>query len=272
MSDVVDILRRRLSGEYEVDEFGFDPELTEEVLLRIARPLYRDWWRVEWRGIERIPSEGAALLVANHSGAVPFDAVVMKFGVLDHHPARRHVRLLAADLALRMPVIGELARKSGNTLACEEDALRLLERGELVGVFPEGFKGVGKHFRDRYKLQRFGRGGFIELALRTGVPIVPVSIVGAEEIYPMIAQARPLARALGLPYVPITPFFPWLGPLGMIPLPSKWLIEFGEPIPTDGHGPEAWRDGLTVFELTEQIRGTIQAMLDRNLAARGSAF
>ena len=132
----------------------------------------------------------------------------------------------------RLPVLSELARKSGATLACNPDAERLLRAGELVGVFPEGFKGVGKPFRDRYKLQRFGRGGFVSAALRTGAPIVPVSIVGAEEIYPMIGNITPLARLLGLPYFPVTPTFPWLGPLGLLPLPSKWLIEFGEPIET----------------------------------------
>ncbi|HEX9892090.1 MAG TPA: lysophospholipid acyltransferase family protein [Actinomycetota bacterium] len=271
-SELLDFLRRRLTGEYDVDEFGFDPELTEKVLMKIARPFYRDWWRVEWVGLENVPAEGSALLVANHSGTIPFDAVIMKFGILDHHPAARHVRLLAADLAFRMPFIGELARKSGNTLASEEDAFRLLAGGELLGVFPEGYKGVGKKFKDRYKLQRFGRGGFIEIALRAKAPIVPVSIVGAEETYPLIAHAKPLARAFGLPYFPITPFFPWLGPLGLIPLPSKWVIEFGEPIPTDGFPDDAWQDGLTVFELTDQVRDTIQQTLYKNLMHRRSVF
>jgi 1-acyl-sn-glycerol-3-phosphate acyltransferase len=156
----------------------------------------------------------------------------------------------------------------GNTLACHEDALRLLRSGELVGVSPEGYKGVGKRFRDRYRLQRFGRGGFVEVALRAGAPIVPVAIVGSEEIYPMIANAKSLARLFGFPYFPITPTFPWLGPLGLIPFPSKWIVEFGEPIPTDGYGPDAWQDAMLVFELTDRIRDTIQQMLYRNLARR----
>ena len=150
----------------------------------------------------------------------------------DEHPAHRHLRLLGADLVFRMPVLSELARKSGGTLACNPDAERLLRAGELVGVFPEGFKGVGKPYSDRYKLQRFGRGGFVSAALRTGTPIIPVAIVGAEEIYPMLGDIKPLARLLGMPYFPVTPTFPWLGPLGLVPLPSKWLIEFCEPIPT----------------------------------------
>jgi 1-acyl-sn-glycerol-3-phosphate acyltransferase len=157
-------------------------------------------------------------------------------------------------------------------LACDEDALRLLRGGELVGVFPEGYKGVGKGYRNRYKLQRFGRGGFVELALRTGVPIIPAAIVGSEEIYPMIYNAKTLARMGGFPYFPITPFFPWLGPLGLIPLPSKWIIEFGEPIPTDEFPRDAWQDSMLVFELTDRVRDSIQQMLYKNVLARKNVF
>jgi 1-acyl-sn-glycerol-3-phosphate acyltransferase len=272
VEEALAFLRRRLAGDYEIDEFGFDRELTEVVLAPLARLLHEKWFRVDWEGIERVPSTGPALLVANHAGTIPVDAVIMKFGVLDRHPARRHVRLLAADLAFRMPFIGELARKSGNTLATDEDAERLLANGELLGVFPEGYKGVGKPFSERYKLQRFGRGGFIETALRARVPIVPVAIVGSEEIYPLLSQATPLARMLNLPYFPITLFFPWLGPLGMIPLPSKWIVEFGEPIATDGYPEDAWQDGLLVFDLTDRVRDEIQQMLYRNLMRRGRVF
>jgi 1-acyl-sn-glycerol-3-phosphate acyltransferase len=193
--------------------------------------------------------------------------------LLDHHPAHRHLRMLGADLVFSLPVVASLARKSGNTLACNEDAERLLRSGELVGVWPEGFKGIGKPFRERYKLQRFGRGGFVSAALRTGVPIVPCSIVGAEEIYPMIGNAKTLARALGLPYFPITPTFPLLGPLGAVPLPSKWLIEFGPPVDTAGLGGVAAADDpMLVFNLTDQIRETIQQTLYRLLMRRRSVF
>jgi 1-acyl-sn-glycerol-3-phosphate acyltransferase len=272
LEPVLDFVVRRVTGDYEVDPFGFDRELTERVLAPLVRPLHRDYFRTEWIGPENVPTEGPALVVMNHAGTIPVDALVLKFGLYDQHPAHRHLRLLAADLAFRMPFVAPLARKMGNTLACTEDALALLRSGELVGVAPEGYKGVGKPFSQRYRLQRFGRGGFVELALRSGAPIVPVAIVGSEEIYPMIANAKPLARAFGFPYFPITPTFPWLGALGAIPLPSKWIVEFGEPIPTDVHGPDAWQDAMLVFELTDRVRDTIQQMLYRNLARRRSAF
>jgi 1-acyl-sn-glycerol-3-phosphate acyltransferase len=269
---VLDFLVRRATGAYDIDPLGFDRELTERVIAPIVRPLHRTYFRTAWIGLENVPSDGPALLVMNHAGTVPMDALVLKFGLFDEHPAHRHLRLLAADLAFRMPFVGSLARKMGNTLACHEDALQLLQAGEIVGVAPEGYKGVGKPFRERYHLQRFGRGGFVEVALQAGAPIVPVAVVGSEEIYPMIANAKPLARVFGLPYFPITPTFPWLGPLGAIPLPSRWVVEFGEPIPTDGYGADARQDAMLVFELTDRIRDTIQQMLFRNVARRRSAF
>jgi 1-acyl-sn-glycerol-3-phosphate acyltransferase len=265
-------LRRRITGDYEVDEFGYDEELTDQVLMSLLRPLFDSYFRVEVRGVENIPDTGGALVVANHSGTLPLDALMAQVAVHDHHPAGRHLRLLAADLVFVLPVVNELARKAGHTLACAEDAQLLLERGEVVGVMPEGFKGLGKPFSDRYKLQRFGRGGFVSTALRTGVPIVPCSIVGAEEIYPMVGNAKVLARLLGFPYFPLTPTFPWLGPLGMVPLPTKWTIQFGEPIATDGYAPEAADDPMLVFNLTDQVRETIQHTLYKLLVQRRSVF
>ncbi|MFI8357603.1 lysophospholipid acyltransferase family protein [Streptomyces cyaneofuscatus] len=265
-------LRRRVTGDYEVDEFGYDKELTDQVLMSALRPLADKYFRVEVKGIENIPSEGGALVVANHSGTLPLDGLMLQVAVHDNHPAERHLRLLAADLVFQLPVVNELARKAGHTLACAEDAQRLLELGEIVGVMPEGFKGIGKPFGDRYKLQRFGRGGFVSTALRAGTPIVPCSIVGAEEIYPMIGNAKTLARLLGFPYFPITPTFPWLGPLGAVPLPTKWTIQFGEPIPTDGYPPEAAEDPMLMFNLTDQVREQIQHTLYKLLVQRRSVF
>ncbi|OEV07559.1 glycerol acyltransferase, partial [Streptomyces nanshensis] len=265
-------LRRRLTGEYEVDDFGFDEELTDQVLMTLLRPVFEKYFRVEVRGVENIPADGAALVVANHSGTLPLDGLMLQVAVHDEHPADRHLRLLGADLVFVLPLVNELARKAGHTLACAEDAQTLLERGEVVGVMPEGFKGLGKPFADRYKLQRFGRGGFVSTALRAGAPIVPCSIVGAEEIYPMVGNSRTLARLFGFPYFPLTPTFPWLGPLGAVPLPTKWTIQFGEPVPTDGYPPEAAEDPMLMFNLTDQVRETIQHTLYKLLVRRRSVF
>ena len=265
-------LRRRITGEYEVDEFGFDEDLTHHVLLNLLRPLYERYFRVEARGLERVPAEGGALIVANHSGTLPLDALMTQVALWDHHPAERHLRMLAADVVFTTPYVGEFARKAGHTLACNPDAQRLLAGGEVVGVWPEGFKGIGKPFAERYRLQRFGRGGFVSAALRTGTPIIPTAIVGAEEIYPKLGDLKPLARLLNLPYFPLTPTFPWFGPLGLVPLPSKWYIVFGEPIDTSGYDPAAAEDPMLVFNLTDQVRETIQDTLYRVLLQRRSVF
>lgn len=272
VAEALAFLRRRLTGDYEVDLFGFDEELTDRVLMPMVRPLYKQWFRVDVRGIENVPAEGAALVVANHSGTIPVDSLMTQVAVHDEHPARRHLRTLGADLVFRLPVVADLARKSGTTLACNEDTERLLGSGELVGVWPEGFKGVGKPFSERYKLQRFGRGGFVSAAVRAGVPIIPCSIVGAEEVYPLIGNVEPLARLFGLPYLPVTPTFPWLGFFGLIPLPSKWIIQFGSPIPTDDLGAGAADDPMLVFDLTDRVRETIQHTLYTLLTERGNPF
>ena len=225
-------LRRRLSGDFTIDEFGFDADFTDHFCLPLLRPLYRSWFRVEVRGVENLPAEGGGLVVANHSGTIPVDSLMTQVAVHDEHPQHRHLRMLGADLVFSTPVMGQLARKSGSTLATSPDAERLLRGGELVGVWPEGFKGVGKPFSERYKLQRFGRGGFVSAAISAGVPIIPCSIVGAEEIYPLLGNIKALARLVGAPYAPVTPTWPLLGPLGLVPLPSKWIIEFGVPVQT----------------------------------------
>ena len=265
-------LRHRLTGEYPVDDFGFDPELTDAVLMPLLRAIYEKWFRVTVTGAANLPAGTGALVVANHSGTLPWDAVMTAVAVHDNHPERKHLRMLGADLVFKVPVLGSIARKTGQTLACSSDAQRLLRAGEVVGVWPEGFKGIGKPFSERYRLQRFGRGGFVTTALRAGVPIIPCSIVGAEEIHPKIADIRPLARLLGLPYFPITPLFPLLGPLGAVPLPTKWTIDFGEPVRTDLAAPDTDQDHSLVLDMAEQVRETIQGTLNGMLAARESVF
>jgi 1-acyl-sn-glycerol-3-phosphate acyltransferase len=265
-------MARRLKGDYPIDEFGYDKELTREVLIPLIRPLYERYFRVRTLGVNRIPYEGPALLVANHSGTIPIDAVMMQYAVATEHPAERVVRMVGADLVWTTPFVSHLARKTGNAVACDEDAYALLERDRLVAVFPEGFKGVGKGWSERYKLQRFGRGGFIEVALRARVPIVPVAIVGAEEAFPMVGNAKTLASLLRFPYFPITPTFPLLGPLGLLPLPSRWVIEFGEPIDMGQYPGDAADDKMFVFDLADSIRDRIQQMVYKGLKYRGGTF
>ncbi|SFB40401.1 1-acyl-sn-glycerol-3-phosphate acyltransferase [Nocardioides alpinus] len=270
LAELMAFVRRRLEGDYEVDDYGFDRELTERFFMAALRPVAEKWFRLEVRGLENIPAEGGALVVSNHSGTVPLDGLMTMLAV--HDNAHRFLRPLGADLVFKMPVVSSLARKGGATLACTEDAERMLSGGDLVGVWPEGFKGIGKPFSERYKLQRFGRGGFVSAALRTGVPIIPLSVVGAEEIYPLVGNVPSLARLLGVPYIPITPFFPWLGPLGMVPLPSKWILEFGEPIRTDSYDAAEAEDPMLVFNVTDQVRETIQHTLFDLLRERDGVF
>ena len=274
MADLInsagEVLANRVTGAYEVDEFGFDEHFHRTVWLPLWRPLFEHWFRVEVIGAENIPESGAGLIVSNHAGVLPLDGLMTSVAVHDH--AGRSLRLLAADLAMTLPFSAPLARRAGATLACSADAERLLSSGEVVAVWPEGFKGLGKPFADRYRLQRFGRGGFVSTALAAGAPIIPCSVVGSEEIYPKIGEIPAIARLLGLPYMPITPTFPLLGGLGGIPLPTKWTMEFGEPIETAHLGPEAADDPMVVFEITDQVRETIQNTLFRNLARRGSVF
>ena len=272
VAQVLAYIRRRVDGDYEVDDIGYDADFTEHVFYPMLRPIYRHWFRVEVRGVENIPATGGALVVSNHSGTVALDSLMVQLAIHDEHPQHRVMRALGADLVFQTPFLGTIARRSGSTLAASEDAERLFGQGELVGVFPEGFKGVGKPFSERYKLQRFGRGGFVAAALKAQVPIIPCSVVGAEEIYPIIGNMGTVARLIGMPYAPITPTFPLLGPLGLVPLPSKWVIEFGAPIATESHGPGAADDPMLVFDLTDQVRETIQQTLYTLLMQRRSVF
>lgn len=255
----------------EVDDFGLDPAYAARV-QPFFDFLYKRYFRVETVGASNIPSEGRCLIVANHSGTFPYDGVMMKTAIVHTHPGKREMRWLAEDFIFYLPFLGAFMNRIGAVRACQENAERLLKQGRLVGVFPEGVKGIGKLFRERYKLQRFGRGGFIRLCLRTETPIVPCAVIGAEESAPMLMRLEYLANLFGVRYLPITPTFPALGPLGLVPAPTKWRIEFGEPIRFDGYGPEAADDSLLVGRLTEKVRSTIQTMLDRGVADRRSVW
>jgi 1-acyl-sn-glycerol-3-phosphate acyltransferase len=272
LQSALETLGRRLRGEYREDEWGFDEEFAEAV-YPLFEFLYDVYWRVQATGVGHLPAHGRALLVSNHAGSLfPFDASMILGAVMKEHPLPRWARFMVLDWAFVLPYLSSFMRRVGGVPASPFNAMRLLEQDELVMVFPEGIKGTGKPFSERYRLQRFGRGGFVEVALRTGAPIVPVAVVGSEEIYPKIAESRTLARAVGAPFAPITPTFPWLGPLGLIPLPSRWRIEFCEPIDLGEHGADAADDRRVVFDVSEQVRETIQQKLFENLAKRGSAF
>jgi 1-acyl-sn-glycerol-3-phosphate acyltransferase len=256
----------------ETDPFGFEPAFLE-ALLPLARWVHDHYFRVESRGLEHIPDAGRVLLVANHSGTLPFDAAMVFAAVRFQHPAHRHVRALVEDFTYHLPWLGLFMSRVGAVRACQENALRLLEADEATLVFPEGVKGIGKLYRKRYVLQRFGRGGAIRLAAKAGAPIVPVAIVGAEEAMPLISRMSWLAGPLGLPYIPITPTLPWLGLAGLIPYPTKWFIDFGEPLALGDGDPEALvNDRVRVNRLNEELRARVQALVDARLAERRSVF
>jgi 1-acyl-sn-glycerol-3-phosphate acyltransferase len=253
----------------EVDEFGLDPAAVER-----SRPLLdflcERWWRVEVEGLEQLDPEEPALLVANHSGLLPYDGLVLAH-VIERAIGRRP-RFLVADWLVTLPFAQPRLARLGGVRACRENAQRLLRAGHSVIAFPEGAKGATKVFADRYRVQRFGRGGVVRVALEERVPLVPVSVVGAEEAHPILFKLRTMARSVGLPFVPVTPTFPWLGPAGLLPLPSKWRIRIGAPMPTDGVGAESADDEVLISRMTEDLRQRIQSMLDEDRRARAGVF
>jgi 1-acyl-sn-glycerol-3-phosphate acyltransferase len=266
-----DMIKRHFTGEYETDEWGMDWELSD-ALRPLFSFLYKIYWRVETSGIENIPIEGRVLLVANHSGQLPWDATMVSTAVATEHPAQRMVRTLYDDWVSRVPFLSAWSARLGQALATVENGTRLLEQDEVVAVYPEGDKGVGKLFKDRYKLARFGDAGFVTMALNAQAPIIPVSVVGAEETYVSLANSRTMARVTGLPSFPISPTFPWLGLLGLVPLPSKWYIDFGQPIPMDDLQPEAASNLVLVSQFADSVRHTVQEMLLDRLGQRRSVF
>lgn len=248
-----------------VDEMGRDPVYAAR-FAPVLDLLYRRYFRARTEGVEHIDSSGRAILVANHSGALPYDALMLMRAVELEHPAHRRVRPLLEDDVFHAPFLGPFMNRLGGVRACPENAERLLADGEVVAVFPEGIQGSAKLYRDRYRLQRFGRGGFIKLALRTRSPIIPVAIVGAEEASPTLARVEWLGRAMGISQLPVSP-------AGVLPLPSKWSLRFGAPIDLGAEHPrEAADDRLLVARLADRVRTQIQEMIDELLSQRGSAL
>ena len=269
-------LRRMLSAystdqrSLEVDEFGLDPFYLERARVLLDF-LYDRWWRVKVAGAENLPAEGRVLFVANRSGVLPYDGLMIAHAVERSHPSHQRPRFLAADWIGTLPFSQPLLARLGGVRACPENAERLLRGGHWVVTFPEGQKGALKPFRERYRLQRFARGGFVSLALRLDATIVPVGVVGAEEVHPVLFHPTLPRRLLGFP-LPVTPTFPLAGPLGLVPLPSQWRIRFGQPLRADDLMRGRANDALYVNQVRDEIRNTIQSLLEEEVHRRSSVF
>jgi 1-acyl-sn-glycerol-3-phosphate acyltransferase len=255
----------------DVDEWGRS-ERTRAVIRQLYGPIYRHWFRAEWEGLEKIPATGGALLVANHAGAIPADAPAIMHGIEEE--VHRPVYGLADYLFRSLPVIGTAWSRGGGVAAHPDNAYRLLrEQQQLVLVFPEGTKGTGKLFSERYRLRRFGRGGFVEIAMRAGVPVIPIVVVGAEEAMPMIAKSTRLARMVGLPYAPLTVNMLLLGPLGLVTyFPAKFKLRVLDPVTFDVAPDEDRYPRSRVFEGAESVRRAMQRNLYDMLRQRRSIW
>jgi 1-acyl-sn-glycerol-3-phosphate acyltransferase len=255
----------------DVDEWGRS-EHVRSLARALYEPIYAKWFRVEWEGLERIPTHGGALMVANHAGAIPSDAPVIMHGI--EKELGRAVYGLADYFFRTVPVVGTLWARGGGVSARPANAYRLLkEQGQLVLDFPEGTKGPSKSFTDRYHLRRFGRGGFVEIAMRTGVPVVPIAVIGSEEAMPVLFRLPTVAKALGLPYFPVTPNMLLMGPLGIImPLPAKFRLRVLEPIHFDVPPDLERYSKSRVMDESERIRHLIQESVDDMLRGRHSVW
>jgi 1-acyl-sn-glycerol-3-phosphate acyltransferase len=272
-----DDLRDYLPGiepERQVTDWGRSERLEGLIDATLTEFFYRYWFRVEVQGIENVPAEGGALLVSNHAGALPPDAPMIAKAVREEHPRPRPVHMTVEHFFKGYPGFAMLLPKIGAVPAHPANVHRLLhDERQLVVVTPEGRKGTEKLVKDRYRLRRFGRGGFVESAMRARAPIVPIALLGAEEAAPIFAQVGLLRRLTGFLYFPITPTFPHFGILGMLGyLPAKFVIRFLPPIPTDQWGERPWRDRRLVQEVAGEVRDTIQRHLVEMLAERKSVW
>lgn len=261
-------LRRRAE---HIDDFGHDPGF-ERRLLPLLNFLFQHYFRCETHGIEQVPADGRCVIVANHSGTLPLDGLMLRAALRLRHPSSRELRWLAEDFLFYLPFVGVFMNRLGAVRACQENAERLLSQEALLAAFPEGTKGVKKLYSERYQLQRFGRGGYIRLCLRTQSPLVPCAIVGAEETNPVLYRLEQVPRLLGWPYIPITPTFPALGPAGLLPAPTKWKMVFGAPMLFDEYGPADANDHVLVARLSDQVQAAIRKMLQQTLQQRQSVW
>ena len=263
-----------LEPERQVTDWGRSERVEQALDKTLYDFLYHYWFRVTVEGIENVPATGGALLVSNHAGALPPDAAMIAKAIKTEHSRPRPLHLTVEHFFKGYPGLSMLVAKLGGVPAHPANVHRLLfDERQLVLVFPEGRKGSEKLYKDRYRLRRFGRGGFVEAAMRARTPIVPICVVGAEEAAPVFAQLKPLQRLTGLLYFPITPTFPHGGPLGMLGyLPAKFRIRFLAPIPTDQWGDRPYDDKGLVQTVAEEVRGRIQEELYTMLAARKSIW
>ncbi|WP_205697310.1 lysophospholipid acyltransferase family protein [Conexibacter sp. SYSU D00693] len=267
-----DLAAQRVRGDFDEDAWGFDEQFARGVDPAFDL-LFDVWWRVKVTGVDHVPAEGGALVVANHAGTLPWDAAMIATALRRRTAVPRRPRFLVVDRAFELPWVSVMARKLGGAPASPDNALRLLREGHVVLAFPEGAKGAQKAWSERYRLERFGRGEFVELALRAGVPIIPTAVVGSEEIYPRVGELPAIGRLLGAAPLPVTPTFPLLGPLGAVPLPSRWRIEFGDPVALAGrYGPADADDRALVLEVADAIRDIVQAKVHENLIRREGSF
>ena len=257
--------------ESDVDEWGRSEHM-REIARKVFDPMYRRWFRAEWEGLEKIPTDGGALLVSNHAGAIPSDAPVIMHGI--ETELERPVYGLAEYIFRELPVVGTMWSRVGGVTAQPDNAYRLLrEQNQLVLVFPEGTKGTSKNYSERYRLRRFGRGGFVEIAMRAGVPIVPIAVMGAEESMPIVFKLPGVAKALGVPYVPITANMLLLGPLGgMLYFPAKFRLKVLDPIEFDVAPNQPRYSRSKVMDASESIREKIQEALYEMLRERRSVW
>ena len=255
----------------DVDEWGRSEHI-RDLARQAYGPLYRSWHRVEWEGLDKIPTEGGALLVSNHAGAIPSDAPAIMHGI--ETELGRPVYGLADEMFKRMPIVGTMWARAGGVLAHPDNAYRLLrEQEQLALVFPEGTKGTGKTYGERYQLRRFGRGGFVQIAMRAGVPIIPIAVVGAEEAMPIVWKSGQLAKLLGVPYVPITANLLAFGPIGgLLPLPAKIKIRVLDPVRFDVEPDQPRYSRSRIMDESEHIRQMIQEALFDMLRSRKSVW
>ena len=267
-------LERRLTGldreninEFGYDSFGYSPEYVRRI-VPLATLVYRHYFRAKTYGIENLPADGRAMLIANHSGQIPYDGAVIALSALLDAPSPRMIRSMVERWVSTLPFASVFMARCGQVMGTPENCRTLLDQDELLLVFPEGAKGISKTYDKRYQLQRFGH-GFMRLALEKKAPIIPVAVIGAEEQAPSFYNWRWLAKQMGAPALPITPFFPWLGPLGLLPMPVQYHLHFGKPLMFEGNAND---DEGTIGRMVKRVKNEVRELIHTGLKQRNGVF